>query len=94
MFDAENGGQVAWLLPAALVLLVAGLALTWRAPAPTASAPAFVLWGGWLLVTGLTFSLMAGIFHAYYTWPWRRRSAPWSAWAAWRCGAGTTWCPL
>src|SRR5689334_22251297 len=30
MFDAESGGQVAWLLPAALILLVAGLALTWR----------------------------------------------------------------
>ena len=25
------------------------------------------MWGGWLLATGLTFSLMAGIFHAYYT---------------------------
>jgi 4-amino-4-deoxy-L-arabinose transferase-like glycosyltransferase len=25
------------------------------------------VWGGWLLVTGLTFSLMAGIFHEYYT---------------------------
>ncbi len=25
------------------------------------------LWLGWLLVTGLTFSLMAGIFHPYYT---------------------------
>ena len=35
--------------------------------APTRSAPALVLWGGWLLVTGLVFSFMAGIFHAYYT---------------------------
>ena len=26
-----------------------------------------MLWGTWLLVTGLTFSFMAGIFHAYYT---------------------------
>jgi 4-amino-4-deoxy-L-arabinose transferase-like glycosyltransferase len=25
------------------------------------------VWGGWLLVTGAVFSLMAGIFHAYYT---------------------------
>ena len=25
------------------------------------------LWLGWLLVTGLTFSFMAGIFHPYYT---------------------------
>lgn len=28
---------------------------------------ALILWGGWLLVTGLTFSFMAGIFHQYYT---------------------------
>ena len=27
---------------------------------------AFVLWGGWLLVTGLTFSLGKGIIHQYY----------------------------
>lgn len=26
-----------------------------------------MLWGLWLVVTGLTFSFMAGIFHAYYT---------------------------
>jgi 4-amino-4-deoxy-L-arabinose transferase-like glycosyltransferase len=28
---------------------------------------ALLLWGGWLLTTALVFSLMAGIFHAYYT---------------------------
>ena len=28
---------------------------------------AAVLWGGWLLVTGLVFSFMAGIIHPYYT---------------------------
>src|SRR6185436_4923025 len=28
---------------------------------------ALLLWGGWLVVTGAVFSLMAGIFHAYYT---------------------------
>jgi 4-amino-4-deoxy-L-arabinose transferase-like glycosyltransferase len=27
---------------------------------------AFGLWGGWLVVTGLVFSFMQGIFHAYY----------------------------
>src|SRR5262249_20581385 len=27
---------------------------------------ALLLWGGWLLVTGLTFSFMQGIFHPYY----------------------------
>jgi 4-amino-4-deoxy-L-arabinose transferase-like glycosyltransferase len=66
LFQAENGGQIAWLLPAALLLLIACLALGWRAARTDRSRAAFVLWGGWLLVTGLTFSLMAGIFHAYY----------------------------
>jgi 4-amino-4-deoxy-L-arabinose transferase-like glycosyltransferase len=66
MFDASSGGQVSWLLPAALLFLVAGLGLTWRAARTDRTRAAFVLWGGWLLVTGLTFSFMAGIFHDYY----------------------------
>jgi 4-amino-4-deoxy-L-arabinose transferase-like glycosyltransferase len=67
MFNAETGGQIAWLLPAALILLVAGLALAGRAPRTDRTRAAFALWGGWLVVTGLVFSFMQGIFHAYYT---------------------------
>jgi 4-amino-4-deoxy-L-arabinose transferase-like glycosyltransferase len=66
LFNAENGGQIAWLMPAALTLLVAGLVLTARAARADRTRAAFLMWGGWLVVTGLTFSLMAGIFHAYY----------------------------
>ena len=66
MFGAEVGGQVAWLLPAALVLLAAGLWLTRRAPRTNRARAAFALWGGWLVVTGVVFSFMQGIFHAYY----------------------------
>ncbi|GAA4632324.1 hypothetical protein GCM10023196_065290 [Actinoallomurus vinaceus] len=66
MFDAELGGQIAWLLPAALVLLVAGLVLT-RGRDRRREFAGFALWGGWLLVTGLVFSFMQGIFHGYYT---------------------------
>jgi 4-amino-4-deoxy-L-arabinose transferase-like glycosyltransferase len=67
LFDAENGGQIAWLLPAALILLVAGLAVTGRLPRTDRARAALILWGGWLVVTALTFSLMAGIFHPYYS---------------------------
>jgi 4-amino-4-deoxy-L-arabinose transferase-like glycosyltransferase len=67
MFNSEIGGQVAWLLPAALILLVAGLVVTRRRYRTDRTRAAVLLWGGWLLVTGLTFSFMAGIFHAYYT---------------------------
>ncbi|GAB3772044.1 4-amino-4-deoxy-L-arabinose transferase-like glycosyltransferase [Nocardioides ginsengisegetis] len=64
MFDSEIGGQVAWLLPAALFL---GVAALWFARGRGPVTAGATLWLGWLVVTGLTFSLMAGIFHAYYT---------------------------
>ncbi|MFC8382655.1 glycosyltransferase family 39 protein [Nocardia sp. NPDC057272] len=67
MFEPAQGGQIAWLIPAALLALVIGLALRGRAPRTDARRAALILWGGWLLVTGLVFSFMAGIFHQYYT---------------------------
>ncbi|GAB1644865.1 ArnT family glycosyltransferase [Krasilnikovia sp. MM14-A1259] len=67
MFDADQGGQISWLLPAALIVLVAGLVLTARAARTDQRRAGLVLWGGWLLGTGLVFSMMQGIFHAYYT---------------------------
>ncbi|GAA4921604.1 glycosyltransferase family 39 protein [Actinoplanes utahensis] len=67
MFDSEQGGQVSWLLPAALILLVAGLVVTARRARTDARRAALIIWGGWLLTTGLIFSFMQGIFHAYYT---------------------------
>ena len=67
LFTADIGGQIAWLLPAALALGVAGLVAVGRAPRTDLRRAALLLWGGWLVVTGLVFSLMAGIFHAYYT---------------------------
>jgi 4-amino-4-deoxy-L-arabinose transferase-like glycosyltransferase len=67
MFASEAGGQIAWLIPAALLLLVAGLWLRGRGSRTDARRAALIVWGAWLLVTLLTFSLMSGIFHAYYT---------------------------
>ncbi|MFC7590222.1 glycosyltransferase family 39 protein [Nonomuraea antimicrobica] len=67
MFDTEAGGQISWLLPAALALLVAVTWLTRRAPRADPVRAAFWVWGSWLVVTGVVFSLMQGIFHAYYT---------------------------
>ncbi len=64
MFTSEIGGQIAWLLPAALVL---GAAALWFGRRQNRLRAALTLWLGWLLVTALTFSFMAGIFHAYYT---------------------------
>ncbi|MFI0445958.1 glycosyltransferase family 39 protein [Actinomadura sp. 6N118] len=67
MFGDSIGGQISWLLPAALILLAAGLWITRRAPRSDPARAAFALWGGWLLVTTLIFSFMQGIFHEYYT---------------------------
>ena len=67
LLDSEIGGQIGWLLPTSVLLLVAGFWLTRRAPRTDRVRAGLVLWGTWLLVTAATFSFMAGIFHAYYT---------------------------
>ncbi|MEV4706048.1 glycosyltransferase family 39 protein [Actinoplanes sp. NPDC049316] len=67
MFDAAQGGQISWLLPAALIVLVAGLVLTLRAARTDRLRAGLLLWGSWLVGTALVFSFMQGIFHAYYT---------------------------
>lgn len=67
MFSSQIGGQISWLIPAALVFLVAGLVMRGRRPRTDLRRAAYLVWGGWLVVTGLTFSFMAGIFHEYYT---------------------------
>jgi len=67
LLNAEMGGQVSWLLPAALVALIALLWGTRRAPRTDRTRAAALLWGGWLLVTAAVFSFMAGIIHPYYT---------------------------
>ena len=67
LFTQTIGGQISWLLPTAALLLIAGLAFRGRRPRTDLRRAAYVVWGGWLLVTGLVFSLMAGIFHEYCT---------------------------
>jgi 4-amino-4-deoxy-L-arabinose transferase-like glycosyltransferase len=67
LLGSEIGGQVGWLLPTSLLLLVVGLWLTRGAPRTDKVRASLVVWGGWLVVTAATFSFMAGIFHAYYT---------------------------
>ncbi|SDK48400.1 ArnT family glycosyltransferase [Nonomuraea jiangxiensis] len=107
MFDAAQGGQVAWLLPAALVLLVMGLVVTARTARTDRTRAGFVLWGGWLLLHTAVFSFMAGIFHAYYTVAlapaigavagmgavtlWRRWKSPWAPPVAAVTVAVTAW---
>ncbi|MGV0645632.1 glycosyltransferase family 39 protein [Mycolicibacterium sp. XJ2546] len=67
MFGESMGAQASWLLPAALIGLVAGLWFTRGAARASAVRAALLLWGGWLLVTAVVFSFMDGIIHPYYT---------------------------
>jgi len=67
MFNAQFGGQISWLLPAALLLLIAGLAFTVPRARTDRTRAALGLWGGWLVVTALAFSLGQGIIHEYYS---------------------------
>ncbi len=66
LFNDLMGGQASWLLPAALIALIAGLWLTRRAPRTDRSRAALLLWGGWLLVTAAVFSYSQGVIHTYY----------------------------
>ncbi|WP_371830485.1 ArnT family glycosyltransferase [Antrihabitans cavernicola] len=93
LFGSDMGGDISWLLPAAVIAILAALVITRRAPRTDVTRAALVLWGGWLLVTGVVFSYAAGIVHGYYTVAlapavagglgvgavvlWRRRSELW-----------------
>ncbi|MFH8567469.1 ArnT family glycosyltransferase [Streptomyces sp. NPDC017993] len=71
LFSSDMGGQISWLLPAALILLVAAVWVLRRARRAVDAERAgqraeFLVWGGALLMTFVTFSFMSGIFHQYY----------------------------
>ena len=66
LFGGEMGSEIAWLLPAALIALGWALWGTRGAPRTDRTRAALLLWGGWLRVTGVVFSFMSGIVHAYY----------------------------
>ncbi len=89
LFNAEMGTQIAWLLPAALLFLCA-LLVAWRhSPRTDGRRAGVLIWGSWLVLTGLVFSFAQGIIHPYYNvvlgpaigalvgiggvWVWRER---------------------
>ena len=67
LFNSQFGGQISWLIPAAIILLGASLLLTFRRPRTDIVRAAFLIWGGSLLLTGAVFSFAQGIIHPYYT---------------------------
>jgi 4-amino-4-deoxy-L-arabinose transferase-like glycosyltransferase len=67
LFNDQFGGQVAWLLPAAVLALAVGLIAYRRAARTDRRVAGYLLWGGWLTVHVGVFSFMSGIIHPYYT---------------------------
>jgi 4-amino-4-deoxy-L-arabinose transferase-like glycosyltransferase len=67
LFGNSMGTYIAWLIPAAVVCIVAGLLITRRAPRTDPTRAGLILWGGWLAVTAVVFSYANGILHQYYT---------------------------
>ncbi|MGQ4431040.1 ArnT family glycosyltransferase [Streptomyces sp. SAS_260] len=86
MFNDEIGSQISWLLPAALILLVASLVATRKLNRTSVRRSSMLVWGGSLVTTLVVFSYMAGIFHQYYT----IALAPYIA-AVIGIGAGSLW---
>ncbi|WP_405069764.1 glycosyltransferase family 39 protein [Kribbella sp. NBC_01510] len=66
LFGGEFGSQIAWLLPAALLATIVLVVAAGKAPRTDRTRAFAVLWGGWLVGTGLVFSYMQGIIHSYY----------------------------
>lgn len=67
LFSGEFGVEISWLLPAALVALLVGLALRGRAPRTDPARAGLVLFGAWLVVDGLVLSFMKTDPHPYYS---------------------------
>jgi 4-amino-4-deoxy-L-arabinose transferase-like glycosyltransferase len=72
MFGEQVGGQISWLLPLCLLVLVAvAIAGIRRMRSGTVvdlpRRAGWFLWGGWLLLVGLVLSFANGTFHPYYT---------------------------
>ncbi|MFT4265213.1 MAG: glycosyltransferase family 39 protein [Nocardioides sp.] len=78
LFGGVSGGMVTWILPAALALLVAGVAFRGRAPRTDRVRALLLMNGLAMITTGLVFSFMGGIYHDYYT----VALAPWIAMTA------------
>ena len=67
LFNPQFAGEIAWLLPAALIALASAVVIHRRARRTAAPVAGYVLWGCWLLVHLAVFSFMSGIIHPYYT---------------------------
>lgn len=66
LFTGNLGTDTGWLLPAALLAAIWGIASRRRRPRGDTLRACYVLWGAWLLILGVTFSA-ATFIQTYYT---------------------------
>ena len=66
LFTPEWGGQISWLIPAAVIAFAAMLWVSRRSARTDRTRAAAIMFGGWLLVAGLVLSFMSGTTHSYY----------------------------
>ena len=67
LFSTEIGGQIAWLIPLAVVSVGVGLWVHRSLPRADLARAGYVLWGLWFVTHFVVFSFASGIFHPYYT---------------------------
>ncbi|TMD35008.1 MAG: glycosyltransferase family 39 protein [Chloroflexi bacterium] len=67
LFSTEIGGQIAWLIPLAVVSLAVGLWVYRSRPRTDLARAGYILWGLWFATHFAVFSFASGIFHPYYT---------------------------
>jgi 4-amino-4-deoxy-L-arabinose transferase-like glycosyltransferase len=65
LFTGDLGRDTGWLLPAAFLAAIWGIAGRWRRPRGDGPRACFVLWGAWLLTLAVTFSVTTTV-QTYY----------------------------
>lgn len=66
MFNGDFGGNIAWFIPAALIVTVYGLWNRRKQARTDRKRAAFLMWGGWLILHIAVFSAVSGVIHPYY----------------------------
>jgi 4-amino-4-deoxy-L-arabinose transferase-like glycosyltransferase len=66
LFNDQMFGEIAWLIPLAVVCLVVGLFRRRWSERTDIALAGYLLWGSWFVVTAIVFSYMSGIIHSYY----------------------------
>ena len=67
MFASTLGGQISWLIPFAVIALIATLILIGRRPRTDLARASVLLWGGWFILEFVVLSFQQGTQHPYYS---------------------------